>query len=155
MLTVPTTINGSAQNGGFTSPTYTTVVSSTTIPNGKVNTVTAKGGTQPVAVDVHSASRPFSIAVFKPPVVRTLPALNVSGVLPNVPINAYRVKAIKGVTVLAGQPSVNASCEVLLKVPAGSDLADPSNLRAMISATIGALQTMSAEIGETAITGEA
>lgn len=155
MLTVPGTVNGSAQNGGFTSPTYTMVVSGVTVPNGKVYTCTAKGGTQPVAVDVHSASRPFSTAVSRPPNIRGLPAVNASGLLPNVPVNTYNVNTRKGVTPLAGQASVNASIKTQLNVPAGADLADPANLRAMISAHIGALNQMSAEIGETALTGEA
>lgn len=154
MLTVPGTINGSAQNGGFTTPTFTTAASSTTFPNGKGYVVTAKGGTQPGTVDVHSASRPFSLLASKPATVRGLPALNASGVLPFVPVNKYGLSTRKGVTVLTGQASVNASISSTLSVPAGADVADPSNLRAMISAHIGALQQMSAEIGETALTGE-
>jgi hypothetical protein len=154
MMTVPGTINGTAQNGGFTSPTFTAVASSTTFPNGKGYVVTAKAGTQPGAVDVHSASRPFSLLASRPANVRTLPALNASGVLPNVPVNTYSLNSRKGVTVLSGQASVNASMKTQINVPAGSDLADPSNLRAMISAHIGALQQMSAEIGETSLTGE-
>jgi hypothetical protein len=154
MLNVPGTINGTAQNGGFTTPTFTTVASSTTFPNGKGYVVTAKGGTQPGAVDVSSASRPFSLLAQRPANVRLLPALNANGVLPNVPVNSYSLNTRKGVTVLAGQASVNASMKSTINVPAGSDLADPSNLRAMISAHIGALQQMSAEIGETSLTGE-
>lgn len=155
MLNVPGTINGTAQNGGFTTPTYTTLASSMTIPNGKVYTVTAKAGTQPGAVDVHSASRPFSLLVSRPANVRGLPAVNANGVLPNVPVNTYGINTRKGVTPLAGQASTLASMKTSMNIPAGSDLADPSNLRAMISAHIGALQQMSAEIGETAITSEA
>lgn len=153
-MTVPGTINGSAQNGGFTAPTFTTAASSTTFPNGKGYVVTAKGGTQPGAVDVHSASRPFSMLATRPANVRNLPALTSSGVLPNVPVNKYTLSSRKGVTVLAGQASVNASVQTHINVPAGSDLADPSNLRAMISAHIGALTQMSAEIGETSLSGE-
>jgi hypothetical protein len=153
-MTVPGTINGTAQNGGFTSPTFTTAASSTTFPNGKGYVVTAKGGTQPGSVDVHSASRPFSMLATRPANVRGLPALNSSGVLPNVPINTYGLNTRKGVTVLAGQPSVFASMKTDIKVPAGADLADIANLRAMISAHIGALSQMSAELGETSATGE-
>jgi hypothetical protein len=154
MMNVPGTINGTAQNGGFTSPTYTTSASSTTFPNGKQYVVTAKGGTQPVAVDVHSASRPFSMLASRPANVRGLPAVNANGVLPNVPVNVYGLNTRKGVTPLAGQASVLASIKTSINVPAGSDIADPANLRAMISAHIGALQQLSAELGETALTGE-
>jgi hypothetical protein len=155
MLNVPGTINGTAQNGGFTSPTFTATASSVTFPNGKVSTITAKGGTQPGAVDVHSASRPFSLLVSRPANIRGLPSLNANGVLPNVPVNTYVVNTRKGVTPLAGQAAVLASVRTQFNIPAGADLADPSNLRAMISAHIGALSQMSAEIGETALTGEA
>lgn len=154
MMNVPVTINGTAQNGGFTTPTFTTAASSTTFPNGKGYVVTAKGGTQPGAVDVHSASRPFSLLATRPANVRGLPSVNANGVLPNVPINKYSLSTRKGVTVLAGQASVNAGVISHISVPAGSDIADPSNLRAMISAHIGALQQLSAELGETALSGE-
>lgn len=154
MLTLTTPISGSAQNGGFTSPTFTIVASSTTFPNGKGYVVTAKGGTQPGAVDVNSASRPFSLLASRPANIRGLPAVNANGVLPNVPINTYSLNTRKGVTPLSGQASVFASMKTTLNIPAGSDLADPSNLRAMISAHIGALDQLSAEIGETAISGE-
>lgn len=154
MMNVPGTINGTAQNGGFTTPTFTTTSSSTTFPNGKGWVITAKGGTQPGAVDVHSASRPFSVLATRPASVRGLPALNVAGRLPNVPVNKYTLSTRKGVTVLDGQASVNAGIITTLNIPAGADLADPANLRAMISAHIGALQQMSAEIGETSLTGE-
>lgn len=155
MLTVPSTINGTAQNGGFTSPTFTTTLSAMTFPNGRVYAVTAKGGTQPGTVDVNSASRPFSLLVSRPATIRGLPAVNANGVLPNVPVNTYVVNTRKGLTPLAGQASVLGSIRSQINVPAGTDLADPANVRAMISAHIGALQQMSAEIGETALTGEA
>lgn len=154
MMNVPGTINGTAQNGGFTSPTFTTVASATTIPNGRVYSVTAKGGTQPGTVDVHSASRPFSMLVSRPANVRGLPAVNANGLLPNVPVNTYTFNTRKGVTPLAGQAAVLASIKTQINVPAGADLADPANLRAMISAHIGALSQMSAELGETSLTGE-
>lgn len=154
MMTPTSPISGTAQNGGFTSPTFTIAASSTTFPNGKGYVVTALGGTQPGTVDVHSASRPFSLLATRPAVVRGLPPLNASGVLPNVPINKYTLSTRKGVTVLSGQASVNASIQSHFNVPAGADIADIANLRAMISAHIGALQQMSAEIGNTAATGE-
>jgi len=153
-LTVPSTITGTAQSGGFTSPTYTTVASSSAPSNAKVSVVTAKGGTQPAAVDVHSASRPFSLLASRPANIRALPAVNANGVLPNVPVNTYVVNTRKGVTPLSGQASVLASMKTSISIPAGSDLADPSNLKAMISAHIGALVDMSSEIGTTALTGE-
>lgn len=154
MMTLTSPISGSAQNGGFTTPTFTIAASSTTFPNGKGYVVTAKGGTQPGAVDVHSASRPFSLLASRPANVRTLPAVNANGVLPNVPVNTYTLNTRKGVTPLAGQSAALMSVKTQLNIPAGSDLADPSNVRAAISAHIGALTQLSAELGETALSGE-
>lgn len=154
MMTLTTPISGSAQNGGFTSPTFTIAASSTTFPNGKGYVVTAKGGTQPGAVDVHSASRPFSLLASRPANVRSLPAVNANGVLPNVPVNTYTLNTRKGVTPLSGQSAALMSVKTQLNIPAGADLADPANVRAAISAHIGALTQLSAELGETALTGE-
>lgn len=155
MLNVPTTINGTASGvTGFTSPTYTTAASSTTFPNGKSYVVTAKGGTQPSAVDVHSASRPFSFLCTKPPEIKVLPPVNAVGVLPSVPSNTYHVSTRKGLTVLAGQPSVPGLVDTSIKVPAGSDVADPDNVAAMLVAHANLLVQIAQGLVDTAKTGE-
>jgi hypothetical protein len=145
---------GNVTGGGFTASTYTTTDSSTTIPNGKVAVVTAEGGTNPAAVDVHSASRPFSIAVLRPPVVRILPPLNAAGILPNVPINQYTISVRKGMTPLAGQASVVGSVEIRVKIPAGCDLADPANVGAMIDLASSAFEAEAENIRLAALSGE-
>jgi hypothetical protein len=145
---------GNITGGGFTGSTYTTTDSSATIPNGKVSTVTAEGGTNPAAVDVHSASRPFSVAVLRPPTVRTLPPINAAGVLPNVPINQYTISVNKGVTPLAGQASVNANVSIRIRIPAGADLADPANVRAMIDLASSLFEAEAENICLTALSGE-
>lgn len=155
MLTIPSTLNGTPSGvTGFTSPTFTTSQSATTVPNGKVYIVTAKGGTQPSGVDVHSASRPFSFLCTKPPEIRQLPPVNAAGVLPSIPNNVYHVSTRKGVLVLAGQPSVNALIDSSIKVPAGSDVADPDNLAAMLVAHANALVQMAQGIVDTMKAGE-
>jgi len=145
---------GNASTNGFTAATYTTTDSSTTIPNGKIATVTALGGTKPAAVDAHSASRPFSLAVLRPATVRQLPPVNSAGSLPNVPINLYTLSVRKGVTPLAGQPSVNADATLRIRIPAGADLADPANLRAMLDLLSSAVEALCNDLGDTAISGE-
>lgn len=156
-LLVPGTLNQAiGAVTGFTTPTYTTVASATTIPNGRVSTVTAKGGgAQPSAVDVHSASRPFMFLSTKPPVVRGIPPLNAAGQLVNVPINKYVLSTKKGLTCMSGQPSQVGYCSVAIGVPAGADLNDPDNVAAMIVATAMALSQMAQEIVNTAKSGEA
>jgi hypothetical protein len=155
MLSVPATINQAVGAvTGFTTPTYTTVQSATTVPNGKGYIVTAKGGTQPAPVDIHSASRPFSFLSTKPNVIQTLPPLNASGALPSVPINVYTLGTKKGLTVLVGQPSVPGYIKSSFGIPAGADLADPNNIAAMILAHAMTLAQIAQGILDTATSGE-
>lgn len=155
MLSIPATINQAvAAVTGFTTPTYTTVTSSTTIPNGKTATVTAKGGTQPAGVDIHTAARNFSFLSVKPANVRGLPPLNAAGQLVNVPVNVYSLSTRKGLTVLAGQPSQHGYFKTQFGIPAGADLADPDNIAAMSLAHTMCLAQIVQEIINTAKTGE-
>jgi hypothetical protein len=153
-LATASPITGPNVYTGFTSPTYTFALSGTSVPNGRIYVVTAKGGTQPAAVDIHSASRPFSTLVSRPATIRGLPAVNANGVLPNVPVNTYVVSTKKGTTPLSGQASVQSGIKTQLNVAAGVDLADPSNLLAMISAHIGVLSALHASIAAAGLTGE-
>jgi hypothetical protein len=155
MLTIPTTLNQAVSAvTGFTTPTFTTVPSSTTVPNGKVSTVTAKGGTQPAAVDIHSAARNFSFLSTKPANIRGLPPLNAAGQLVNVPVNVYSVSTRKGMLVLAGQPSQHGYVKSQIGIPAGADLADPDNVAAMVLSHAMVLAQITQEIVNTAKTGE-
>lgn len=155
MLNIPTTINQAVGAvTGFTTPTFTTAQSTTTIRNGKVYTVTAKGGTQPGTVDVHSASRPWSFLCTKPETVRGLPPLNAAGQLYNVAINVYGLSTLKGVTSMSGQPSQRAYVKTQFGIPAGADVNDPDNVAAMILSHAMALAQLAQEIVNTAKTGE-
>jgi len=120
--------------------------------NVKQVAVTALGGTQ-TGADVHSVARPFTVAFWWPKVLRVLPALNGSGQLPSVPMNTYKVITRKGVTPLAGQPSRTMLVTTTIDVPAGSDTADAANVRAALSAHLGALTQQSAGIGDTGVSG--
>jgi hypothetical protein len=155
MLTIPTTINQAVSAvTGFTTPTYTTAQSSTTVPNGKVATVTAKGGTQPAGVDIHSAARNFSFLSTKPANIRGLPPLNAAGQLVNVPVNVYSLSTRKGMTVLSGQPSQHGYIKSQMGIPAGADLADPDNIAAMVLSHSMVLAQITQEIVNTGKTGE-
>jgi hypothetical protein len=145
-------VTGSAQTG-FTSPTYTIVSDTPPAPNGKQYAVTAVGGTQ-TGVDAHSVARPFTLTAFRPANLRTLGMPNpVTGRIADVPNNVYTVITRKGVTPLAGQPSRVMVIETKISVPAGADLADPSNVRACQSAHEGALAQVSASFGDTTVSG--
>lgn len=152
MITMPASVTGAAQTG-FTTPGYTLTVDTPPDANAKQSAVTALTGTQ-AGVDVHSVSRPFTLAVFRPKQFSVLGKPNViTGLISNVPMNTYKVITRKGVTPLSGQPSKVSSIKTYLDIPAGADTADTANLRAEISLHIGALSALSASLGDTVING--
>nr|UJQ84979.1 MAG: hypothetical protein 2 [Leviviridae sp.] len=149
-LTSP--ITGGAQTG-FTAPTYTHVADTAPDVNGKQVAVTALGGTQTGAT-AHSVSSPFTITYVKPKTNKVLGKPNpVTGLLPSVPMNVHKLILRKGVLPLAGQPFSTLVATLTLSVPAGSDTADPANIRAALSALVGAISQQSAGMGDTAISG--
>jgi len=147
-----TPITGSAQTG-LTSPTYTIAADSNPDNNGKQYYVSALGGTQ-TGVLAHTVAAPFTLSMFRPKVLKSLAPVNpVTGVLRSVSMNTYKVITRKGVLPLAGQSYKTAMLKTELDIPAGSDLADPLNIRAAISAHIGLLMQISNEIGNSVVTG--
>jgi len=151
-VSLTTPVTGSAQTG-LTSPTYTIVADTPPTASAKQWAVTALGGTQ-AGVNPHSVAAPFTTAVFRPANFKSLSPVNAAtGQLRGVPINTYKVNTRKGVLPLAGQPYKDARITSSIDVPAGSDIADPASLRAMISLHIGALQQVSAGLGDTIVNG--
>jgi hypothetical protein len=146
-------VTGSAQTG-LTSPTYT-VVSDTIASNAptKQYAVTALGGTQ-TNVDVHGASKPFTISFSRPANLRSPPVPNPNtGLIGNSPRNVFNVKVRKGTVPVTGQsPQVmTLSCD--LGVVAGADLVEPEDIRAALSLLIGALTQVSSGLGDTLVSG--
>jgi hypothetical protein len=151
-IDVTSPVTGGAQTG-FTAPTYTLTLDTAPETNGKQKAVTALGGTQ-TGVVLHSGSAPFTILVTKPKVIRTLGKANpITNVVNNIPVNVYRMVIRKAVLPLAGQPYQQALARLEMHIPAGSDTADPANLRAMISLLVGALTQQSAGVGDTVVSG--
>lgn len=145
-------ITGGAQTG-LTSPTYTFVSDVAPDANGKQVAVTALGGTQ-TGVQVHSVASPFTLTFARPKAFKALGQPNpVTGRLPSVPRNTYKIITRKGVVPLAGQPAATMLVTTTIDVPAGSDSYDAANVRAALSAHIGALNQQSAGIGDTGISG--
>lgn len=152
-LTLSSPVTGGAQTG-FTSPTYTIVADTPPTSAGKQYAVSALGGTQTGVDSSSTPSRPFTITLSRPQVLRGLGVVDpVTGVLRSVPRNAYKILVRKGVTPLSGQASVPMQIRTEIEVPAGADAADPANVRAALSLMIGALNQISASIGDTAVTG--
>lgn len=151
-VTLTSPVTGAAQTG-FTSPTYTHVSDTAPDANMKQYAVTALGGTQS-GVNVHSASCPFTITFVRPKVFKPLGTPNpVTGVVKDVPRNTWKVHVRKGVLPLAGQAYQTMQMTCTIDVPAGSDVADPSNIRAAFSALIGSLSQVSSGIGDSAVSG--
>lgn len=152
-LSLSSPVTGGAQTG-FTSPTYTLATDTAPTNTGKQYAVSAIGGTQAGVDSSSSPSRPFTVTLQRPAVLRQLPAVNAAtGLLPNVPMNSYKVIVRKGVTPLSGQATkvLNLTCQ--LDIPAGADVADAPNVRAALSLLIGSLNQISASIGDTLVTG--
>lgn len=149
-LTTPLT--GTAQTG-LTTPTYTLTADTPPDANAKQSVVTALGGTQ-TGVTAHSVAAPFTIAMWRPKTFQALqPVDSLTGVLRRVPMNTYKVITRKGVLPLAGQAFKNVVITTMIEIPAGADTADPANVRASLSAHIGALSQQSAGIGDTTVQG--
>lgn len=145
-------ITGGAQTG-FTAPTYTHVTDTAPDVNGKQNAVTALGGTQ-AGVTVHSVASPFTVTFIRPKAFKNLGRVNpVTGILSAVPKNQFKVIVRKGVLPLAGQSYATAILDLTMSIPAGSDTADPANLRAAVSLLVGALSQLSAGVGDSLISG--
>lgn len=152
-LSLTSPVTGGAQTG-LTSPTYTIATDTAPSNTGKQYAVSALGGTQTGVDSSSTPSRPFTITLSRPPVLRQLPGLSVvTGVLPNVPRNVYKIITRKGVTPLAGQASQVMLITTEISVPAGADSADAANVRAALSLHFGAFAQASASIGDTAVSG--
>ena len=145
-------VTGGPQTG-LTSPTYTLTLDVATDVNARQYAVTALGGTQSGVLS-HSIAQPFTVAMYRPKVLRTLGLVDpVTGVLRQVAYNQFKVVVRKGVIPLAGQAPRNVVITTTIEEPAGSDLADPLSVRAAMSLSNGLLWGNSAAIGDTVITG--
>jgi len=152
-LSLSSPVTGGAQTG-FTSPTYTLATDAAPTSAGKQYAVSAIGGTQTGVDTASSPSRPFTVTLSRPQVLRSLsPVDPVTGVLRNVPRNTYKVIVRKGVTPLSGQSTQVLNMTLELAIPAGSDVADAPNVRAALSLLIGSLSQISASMGDTLVTG--
>lgn len=146
-------VTGGAQSG-LTSPTYSLAVDVAPTNSGLQYAVSGIGGTQSGVDSGSSPSRPFTITLSRPPVLRALPAKNaVTGVLSSVPRNTYKIIVRKGVTVLSGQATQLLNATLQIDVPAGAEVNDAPNVRAAISLLIGSLVQISSGIGDTLVTG--
>jgi len=127
----PSTVTGAAVTG-FTTPTYTVTADTAPVASGKQFAVTSLGGTQ-TGVRTHAVSSPFTLTWFKEPAPRILGPVGPNNVLGSVPVNKHRLLLRCGLIPLAGQPAKSAQIMVGFDVPAGAELADVAQLKAMVS----------------------
>lgn len=138
---------------GFTSPTYTVVTDTAPSNNSKQYAVSAVGGTQ-AGVDAHTVSKPFTVTFFRPAQLRSLPVANpVTGVIKSVPLNTYKVITRKGAVPASAQAPVVARITTTIDVQSGTETFDSANIKALLSAHIGALSQQSQGITDTVVTG--
>jgi hypothetical protein len=152
-LNLTSPVTGGAQTG-LTTPTYTLTADTAPTNTGKQYAVTGLGGTQTGVDTTSSPSRPFTFTGSRPAVLRQAPAINqVTGLISNVPNNTYKLVCRKGVTVITGQSPRVASVQCEINIPAGAEIVDPANVRAMLSLFVGALNQFSASLGDTVVSG--
>lgn len=138
---------------GLTSPTYTLTSDVAPSMNGKQYAVSALGGTQ-TNVDANSVSRPFTVSFFRPAVLRTLPAANpVTGVIKQVGKNTYKLITRKGMQPAANQSSQVALVTTTIEIPAGCDVYEPEDIKALLSCHAGAMYNNAAGIADTVLSG--
>jgi hypothetical protein len=149
-------VTGSAQTG-LTSPTYTLTADTAPDPSGRQFAVTALGGTQ-VDVTSHKPSSPFTITMFRPRAMKLLKTTTDGyGYVANAK-NIYTIVGRKGVAVTksiatGGIQDGLAMFTLKIEVPAGTDVNDAANLRAMASMFFGTLSANSLAITNTMIDG--
>jgi hypothetical protein len=151
-FTLTSPVTGAPQTS-LTSPTYTLTADNAPDNNGKQNAITAAGGTQ-VGVTTHSVASPFTVTFTRPKFFKFLGKPNpTTGLIRDVPRNTYKFITRKGVTPYASQPYVNMQITTIIDVPAGSDTYDAPNVRAALSAHLGALWQQSSGAGDTVVSG--
>lgn len=147
------TITGAAQTG-FTSPSFTVTLDVAPDINGKQWAVTAVSGTGLSGVRPHSVSDPFTIMFSRPASPRTLMSPNpTTGKYGPIPNNVYKVVVRKGLNFAANNAPAVGMFKCELSIPAGSDSYDADDVRALLSAAIGALSQVSSGLGDTAVSG--
>jgi hypothetical protein len=91
--------------------------------------------------------------MFVPKVLKILGTPNpATGVISNVPTNVYKVIIRKGMTPLTGQPVQIGLSRTELSIPAGCELNDLPNVKAMVAMNAGIFQVNANGIVDTLAT---
>lgn len=151
MWSPDSSITGQAQTN-LTSPTYTLGTDLAPDANARQYVVTALGGTQ-TDVRASTAGDPFTVTMRKQP-YKALPAKNpVTGAYGNVPLNRVELLFRKGMEIDSNSTIRVGNIRVIAEIPAGAELNDPANIRALCSFAFGLLVEESADYGDSLIAG--
>lgn len=141
---------------GFTTPGYTVAADNPPdATTGKQWSISAITGTQ-ASVRAHSISDPFTVTFERPRNLQTLLNLvsAVTGIYSRVPSNVYTgCRVRKGVNIAASNTPRIAIIEMKCSVPAGSDSFDSPNVKAMVSAFVGAVNAQCDNIATMLVSG--
>lgn len=139
---------------GLTSPTYTLVADSNSLPGvSRSYYVSALGGTQ-ANVEAHTISSPFTISWKNPQNLAVPGVADSTGVYrASSRRNEYHLITRKGGRPLVGQQHRLNMIKTTFAAEAGVETADPAQLYAMLSLHIGALTQMANGIRDTMLTG--
>lgn len=149
-LTSPVT---GATVSGLTSPTYTVVVDQPPNSYSKQWYVSAIGGTQTGVDPGSTASKPWTFTFSRPASIKTLNAVDVTGVIRSVGYNVYEMLMRRGFIPLAGQSVRLANWKAHMPVLVGSDSADTANIRAAVSSFVGVMNQQASGLADSMISG--
>jgi hypothetical protein len=136
----------------FTTPGYNVTADTPPDAFSKQWAILSTSGTQ-TGVDAHSGSKPFTITFSKVANFKYAPKVNANGFLNGAtPRNVFRALCRKGMSPVAGQPANVGLMRVEFDLPAGADTAEPEEIKALISAMVGALSQVSSGLADTLIT---
>jgi hypothetical protein len=151
-IALSSTFNGATVNG-LTSPTYTVTADQPPNPYSKQWYVSGKGGTQTSVDSSSTASKPWTFTFTRPPVLKALNSVDVTGVLRQVGFNTYEFLMRRGLVPLTGQAPRVCNWRASFPVLVGADTADTANLRAAVSSFVGALSDSASGLSDSMIAG--
>lgn len=147
------TTSGAAVGTGFTSPTFTLAADLSPDNNSRQWYVSAKGGTQPSGVRVHSAGDPFTQTIRRQP-YKALPPMNPNtGAYGNVPMNRTEFLTRKSVIIDSAGTRRIMVLRTIAEIPAGAELNDPDNIKAAVSCHEGTIGEETADLADSYLTG--
>lgn len=145
-------ITGSAQTG-LTSPTYTVASDLAPDTRSRQIVVTALGGTQ-TGARASSAGDPFTATLRVDKTYKALPPKNpVNGSYGNVPLNKVELLVRKGLYIDSSNTIRVGNLRVIAEIPAGAEVSDAVNIRAMLSLAFGLLAEESQDYGDSLVSG--